>query len=263
VNPTLLKLAKTACLVEYNSGDYTTYLTRIFSGNPDFAEAIVEWGADERRHGLALKRWAEMCDPEFNFDNALKRFTSSYRVPMEVDESVRGSLGKELVARCIVESGTSSYYAALSDASDEPVFKQICKLISIDEIHHYNLFFKFLKQYIPRENLSVWQRTKVALSRCIEVSDEEMSFAYVASNKPNEEISKANLKSYSSEFMSLTYGLYQYKHMRSALKLIWRAAGLDRFSWLEQPLAATIYKMLQRKAEYVRRQELSSGLAGK
>ena len=57
---------------------------------------------------------------------AFARFRAGYKLPLDATASVRGSQAGEMMARCIVETGTSSYYSALEDATDEPVLKQIC-----------------------------------------------------------------------------------------------------------------------------------------
>ena len=45
------------------------------------------------------------------------------------------------MARCVVESGTSSMYSALRDSTDEPVLKAICHRIAGDEFRHFRLFY--------------------------------------------------------------------------------------------------------------------------
>ena len=60
--------------------------------------------------------------------------------------SSRGSRCGELVARCIVETGTSSYDTALMDAVEEPVLKEICRNIAADELRHYKLFYDHVTQ---------------------------------------------------------------------------------------------------------------------
>jgi enoyl-[acyl-carrier-protein] reductase (NADH) len=40
-------------------------------------------------------------------------------LPLDVTDSVRGSRTSELIARCMVETGTSSYYTALAEAGRE------------------------------------------------------------------------------------------------------------------------------------------------
>src|SRR5258708_25612692 len=51
----------------------------------------------------------------------------------------------EMVARCVVEIGTSAYYTALREAAAEPVLQEICRHIAADELRHYRLFYKNLR----------------------------------------------------------------------------------------------------------------------
>jgi hypothetical protein len=126
VDPDILKLVKAASLVEYNGGDYATYLCNVFSDDDEFQAAARAWANEEVRHGRALGRWAEMADESFDFEASFQTFLAGYRLPLEATASVRGSRSGELVARCMVEIGTSSYYTALAEAAEEPVLRAIC-----------------------------------------------------------------------------------------------------------------------------------------
>jgi len=121
VNPALLAAVKAASLVEYNAPDYVAYLKRVYRGAPESTiHAIEHWGDEEIQHGLALGRWGELADPDFHFDSAFARFRALYR-PSHFesgDGSVRGSRRGEMIARCVVESGTSSLYSAMRDGTD-------------------------------------------------------------------------------------------------------------------------------------------------
>ena len=64
VDPELLQTVKAAALVEANSQDYVTYLHNVFAGDEDFSEAASHWGFEERQHGDALGKWAELVDPD-------------------------------------------------------------------------------------------------------------------------------------------------------------------------------------------------------
>ncbi len=132
----LIKLVKAASMVESNGGDYAIYLCNVFADDPEFQVAARAWAAEEVQHGEALGRWAGMADPSFDFAASFKRFTEGYALPLDATASVRGSRAGELVARCIVEVGTSSYYSALAAASEEPVLKAICRRIAADEFRH-------------------------------------------------------------------------------------------------------------------------------
>ena len=54
VDPEILKVAKAASMVEYNGGDYATYLCNVFADDPAFQAAAKAWAAEEVQHGLAL-----------------------------------------------------------------------------------------------------------------------------------------------------------------------------------------------------------------
>src|SRR5690348_15506929 len=151
VDPELLRIVKAASLVEQNGADYTRYLCNVFADDAEFQAVARRWGAEEIQHGKALGRWARLADPTFDHAAASARFTAGFRVDVDARASVRGSRAGELVARCIVETGTSSYYTALAEASGEPVLQAICKRIAADEWRHYKLFYTHLKRYLVRE----------------------------------------------------------------------------------------------------------------
>ncbi len=169
LDPEIVKLIKAASLVEYNGAAYAHHLCRIFDDDSDFQESARRWGAEEIQHGNALARWAELANPEFNFEAAFRRFQAGYQVDFDCAISRRGSRSGEMIARCIVEVGTSSYYAALRDAVREPVLKEICRNIAADEIRHYTLFYKNLMRCLERERVGLWGRARVAAKRIAEL----------------------------------------------------------------------------------------------
>jgi rubrerythrin len=228
VHPQLLAFARGACLVEFNADAYTDYLCRVFGSDPELQVQFRAWGAEEVRHGLALKKWVELADPHFDFERSVAIFRAAYQqVPKDGGESVRGSRARELVARCIVETGTTSYYSALKDAAQEPVFKEICRLIAQDEVSHFNLFRKALNNnYGPKEGLGFPSRFKVVVGRILETSDEELSFAYRAGNFPDEPIEQCRAKEYSKDFMRRVSGLYKPEHYGLIVGLTMKVLGI-------------------------------------
>ncbi len=228
VSSELLETVKTAALVEANSADYVTYLRNVFGNDHVFCAAVDRWGHEERQHGDALGRWAELVDPEFSFEHALANFRAGYRLPLEATESVRGSRAGELVARCVVESGTCSFYAAIRDATDDPVLKQICVFIAQDEAQHYRLFHAHLQRYLDGQPLRGWRRVQIALGRVKETDDDELSYAFYSANFA----ATSAPPSYDRRLCSRAYwrralGLYQPRHIKSAGFMIARAAGID------------------------------------
>jgi rubrerythrin len=222
VNADLLKVVQTAAMVERNGADYGQYLTNVFVGDADFQSAAAVWAAEEEQHGLALARWASLADPAFDADAAFARFTGLYRIPVESTTSVRGSRADELCARCIVETGTSSFYSAMRDATDEPVLKAICARIAADEIRHYKLFFSHLRRYLAREPTSVWRRLKVAFGRIAEADDDELASAWHAGTGAAGRYDRA---ASAGAYHARALGLYRQTHVARAARLIAKATG--------------------------------------
>ena len=167
VDPDLMAVVKTAALVERNSSDYAAYLCNVFPQDAAFQEAARAWAVEEAQHGEALGRWAELADPSFNFRESFRRFSEGYRINVDATASVRGSRSRELIARCVVESGTSSFYSALRDATGEPVLKDICHRIAGDEFRHYKLFYSLLSAVSAGHRSRGGPAFPVACGRCL------------------------------------------------------------------------------------------------
>lgn len=222
VDPDLVPIVKAASMVEYNANDYRTYLQKVFRDDVRFVKAVDNWTEEERQHGVALARWAKLVDPEFDFDVSFKRFTDGFRPPLDVEASVRGSLTGELIARCMVETGTNSFYSALVAATDEPVLKAICRNIADDEFAHYSLFHSYMTRYLERERLGLRERLRIALIRIAETEDDELAYAYYAVNnwgKPYDR--RANSAAYGKRTMAL----YTPSIVRNGVRLTMKALG--------------------------------------
>jgi rubrerythrin len=245
VDPEVVKLVKAAALVEFNGGDYATYLGRVFGDDVEFRAAAEDWAEEEVQHGQALANWAKLADPSFDFEAAFKRFTDGYQIPLDVTASVRGSRAGELVARCIVETGTSSYYSALTDATDEPVLREICRNIAADEFRHYKLFYTHLRRYLQREGLNAWGRLKITLSRLKESEDDELAYAYFAANHPEQVYDRAR---FSNAYARRAYSVYRRRHVERGIAMALKASGLNPTGHLNKLLTGLACWFLQLRA---------------
>jgi rubrerythrin len=225
VDPEILRNIKAAAMVERNGSDYGIYLGRVFSDDPEFTDSVNRWAGEEVQHGAALGRWAQLADPSWDFDAAFARFRKGYQLPLDATRSVRGSQAGEMMARCIVETGTSSYYSALKDASDEPVLKQICAKIAADEFRHYKLFYEQLRRCLKRDRLSRWGRLRIGWGRLAESGDDELAYAYFAANEPEDAVydRKRAMEAYARR----AYPLYRPSHVQRAMAMVLKAVGLE------------------------------------
>ena len=223
VDPDLVPIAKAASLVEHNGAAYAHHLCRIFADDPEFQETARRWGEEEVQHGRALARWAALADPGFDFDAAFARFQAGFRVDFDADRSRRGSRSGEMVARCVVEIGTSSYYAALREAAAEPVLQEISRHIAADELRHYRLFYKQLDRCLAGERIGRLGRLRVALGRIAESQDDELAYAYYAANEADRPYDR---RRYSRAYARRAYPLYRPHHVERGVAMLLKAVGL-------------------------------------
>jgi hypothetical protein len=248
VDPELLKIVKAAALVEFNGEDYGRYLCGVFAGDDLMIRAARHWALEEVQHGEALARWAKLADPAWEFERAVARFRAGFRVDVEAGESIRGTRAGELVARCMVETGTNSYYTALANAADEPVLSEICGRIAADELRHYNMFFLHLKRWLERDGIGGWQRLKIGLARVSESEDDELAFAYFAANAPED--AAYDRKTYSDAYLGRAARFYRAADMDRATGMVLKACGLSPEGWLARaakPVARYLFLRQQRK----------------
>ena len=164
------------------------------------------------------------ADPAFDFTKASARYSAGFRVDLNAQASIRGSQAGELIARCIVETGTSSYYTALADACEEPVLKAICRNIAADELRHYKLFYDHLKRYLDRDALNRLQRFKIGLSRMQESEDDELAYAYFAANAPEDAVYDHD--KYTHAYAARAYRFYRPHHVERVVAMVFKACGL-------------------------------------
>jgi rubrerythrin len=254
LDPEHLNLIKAACMVEHHGSAYGQYLCAVFSEEPSVCADALVWAEEEIQHGKALRRYAEMADPDFDFDDAFSRFTKGHPIDVSAEQSVRGSLCGEMVARCAVEVGTSTYYSALRDSIQEPVLREICHHIAADEFRHYKLFYNYAKHFQKVERLSRWARVKIVLGRIAEIGDDELSYAYYCGSG---DTGPYRRKQANAACMARTLKLYRFEHVQRGVGMTLKSAGIKpqgifgktviRLSWIGFRIYA---RHLQRSASY-------------
>ncbi|MGC2414410.1 MAG: acyl-ACP desaturase [Stellaceae bacterium] len=223
LDPGIVGIVKAAALVEHNGAAYAHHLCRIFADDPAFQGTARRWGEEEIQHGRALARWASLADPEFDFERAFARFQAGFRADFDSARSRRGSRAGEMVARCIVEIGTSAYYTALREAAREPVLQEICRHIAADELRHYRLFYKHLDRCLAREPIGRLARLRIALGRVAEAEDDELAYAYYAANEGELPYDRRrNTRAYARR----AFALYRPHHVERGIAMLLKAVGL-------------------------------------
>ena len=246
VDPDILRIVKAASLVEGNGSDYAQYLCGIFHDDLEFHAIALRWGEEEVQHGRALGRWAALADPGFDFETAKARFTKNFRVDLGADSSSRGSRAGEMVARCVVETGTSSYYSALAEAAREPVLRELCRRIAADEFRHYRLFLGLVRRYDPMNRLGLIGRLRIVFQRVRESEDDELALAYHTANGGSEPYDRlSSVKAYSNR----AYRLYRRHHVERVAAMILKTMGLPASGKLGQMVSGIAWWLIQSRVK--------------
>ncbi|KAF1048698.1 ferritin-like domain-containing protein [Xylophilus sp.] len=155
---TLFYLACSASFVESGSDMYTRNLIEYFQGDAEVTQWLsAHWEAEELQHGQALRAYVQHVWPEFDWEPAYRDFLAEYAGYCKV-ELLAPSRALEMSARCVVETGTATYYRALARATTEPVFIDLALRIAADEVSHYKHFYRFFRRYRDQERVG---RTRV------------------------------------------------------------------------------------------------------
>jgi hypothetical protein len=248
VDPHTIPIMKAAAMVERNGTDYAAYLKGVFHDDPDFRQAAENWANEEVQHGDALGKWATLADPGWDYPAAFARYKAGFRINTEADASIRGSRTGELIARCMVEIGTSSYYTAVAEATAEPVLQLICRQIAADEYRHFKLFYDHMRRYLARENLSFLQRLRIAAGRVTETEDDELAFAFHCANDPPG--LAYNHERCLAAYLGKAFGYYRQHHISRGIGMMFKAVGLPprgRLSDLSTRLAWQYVQRRQRR----------------
>lgn len=248
----LAKVVRAAALVEYGGNHYADYLCNVFAGDDALCDIIRGWALEEVQHGKALARWAVLADPAYNLDERYAEFRKGYSLDTSAENSVRGSGSGELLARCMVETGTSSYYTAMAERTEEPVLKAICQHIAADELRHYKLFYTHLQRYLEKEPMSLLARLRVAVGRIVESEDDELAYAYFAANTNGDAVYER--ARYSNAYMRRAFGFYRRHHIERVVSMVFKACGLSPQSLVFRGVARVAWWSVSRKARRLERQ---------
>ncbi len=171
-------LVSTASFVEITTDLYTSNLTAHYVGDDEVTTWLQDhWQPEELQHGAALKRYVKTVWPSFDWDLAYQNFYREYGLLCNAAQ-LEATRSQEMVARCIVETGTSSYYTMVRDASPEPLLKRIAHHIRTDEVGHYKYFFRYFRKYAQQESVSRRAIFQALWTRIREIDNEDGLIAY-------------------------------------------------------------------------------------
>jgi len=166
-----------ASFVETLSDLYTRNLVTYFQGHIEATHWLrQEWELEEVQHGNALKQYVLTVWPDFDWEKAYQGFVNAY-LPFCQTDLLGPTHALEMASRCVVETGTASFYTMIQAASPEPVLSALAGRIRADEVHHYKYFYRYFQEYQRQEKNSRWRIGRELWKRVSEVDQEDSYFA--------------------------------------------------------------------------------------
>jgi len=166
-----------ASFIESAAELYTQNLSEHYADDPVLTAWLSDrWRWQELQHGAALRAYVEHAWPDFPWEAAYAGFLADYAQMCTVAALDRDP-ALELVARCVVETGTATLYRTIADLAAEPVLEALADRIYRDEIQHYKAFLRAYDAVRERRRLG---RLDVLRSLCERVQEAQVSDAACA-----------------------------------------------------------------------------------
>jgi len=230
-------LVCSASFMESSSETFTRNLLDYFADDGELGPWLsAAWEPEELQHGRALKTYVQHVWPAFDWDGAYSDFFAEYAKLCTAD-ALEPTHGQEMVARCIVEMGTTTFYQALSAMSEESVLRDLTWRIRTDEVQHYKHFYRSFLRYREQEQLHRSQVMATIWRRVVELrqSDADVALRHAAAWYFRED-QQAAAQSVRQVFARMATQYPIELGVRMALKPLLLPAQIQR--WVERPLAA-------------------------
>jgi len=225
----LFYLLASASFIEITSDLYTSNLVAFYRRDAEVVDWLERhWQPEELQHGAALKRYVQAAWPDFDWEAAYRAFLVDYGKLCTVDQ-LAGSRALEMAARCVVETGTASFYRMLSEQTREPVLKQLAANISADEVRHYKHFYRYFRRYqaLEQPSRAAVMRTLWKRAAAIDAEDAFCAFKplYLARH-PGAAFSRRDYEAYRVDVRQLVKNHFPHA---MAIKMLLKPLGLNSF----------------------------------
>lgn len=244
----LLYMVTSASFVEITTDLYTRNLITYFAGDNEVQAWLGEgWEPEEMQHGEALKQYSKIAWPHFDWEAVYRRFLDDYSTYCQV-EQLGPTRALEMARRCIVETGTCSYYSMLARISPCPVLRQLAEKIRADEAGHYRHFLTYFRRYFDNERPARKAILKTLWGRVKEIDGEDayIAFKYVwEALNPGEQFQRSHYVAMSQQLRQLAVDHYPF---RMATHMALQPLGLNpsvqlRIDRLAAPAIRTLMRI--------------------
>lgn len=223
----LFYILASASFIEVTSDLYTRNLVEFFRHDGEVAGWLEHvWVREELQHGAALKRYVETAWPDFDWEGAYRNFVADYGRICTADR-LAGTRALEMAARCVVETGTASFYRMISEQSREPVLRLLAAKISADEVRHYKHFYRYFRRFQAIERPSRTAVLRTLWNRTTDIDAEDAFYSFKAvhlAHTGDMELRKGDYQTYRDGVRQLARRHYP---LAMSVKMLLKPLGLN------------------------------------
>ena len=241
----LFHMVSSASLVEFASDVYTRNLAKFFHDDDEVVDWLTQsWEKEELQHGEALRRYVQAAWPDLDWESAYEGFIAELLPCYSVDR-LAPTRALEMVGRCLVESGTATFYRMMSALATEPVLKEVARKISADEVRHYKHFYRYYLRYREIEKPGRSAVLRMLWARSSEIDTEDVVYAVkhiLRVHNPHVRWQRSEYEAVRNASLRLARRHYPYA---MATKMLLKPLGLNAaISRVVAPAAASAARLL-------------------
>jgi hypothetical protein len=248
VSKDVLKIVKTASIVDANALAHGEALKKTFRDDPVFLKAINSWANKKKAHCEVLLKWVHHVDPSFDFERSYARFCDLVRKGAGRPDKTSTACPGDLLSRCIWEASSSSFYLLLHKRSKEPILKALAHRIALDDLRGYRMFYSHMSRYLETTHMSFLKRVSIAVKRMRAYDDLELASAYFSANTPPSAL--FSQKFYSRAYYGRVLPYYTPELVHRSVSLITRAVGLKSYQKWLVPFERLTWWLLARQGRH-------------
>lgn len=223
----LFYILASASFIEITSDLYTRNLVEFYRHDSEVAGWLEHvWVREELQHGAALKRYVQTAWPDFDWEGAYRNFVADYGQLCTADR-LASTRALEMAARCVVETGTASFYRMISEDSREPVLRMLAARISADEVRHYKHFYRYFRRFQAIERPSRAAVLRTLWSRTTDIDAEDVFHSFRAVHltlSGDTELHKGDYETYRNGLRQLAR---RHFPLGMAVKMLLKPLGLN------------------------------------
>jgi hypothetical protein len=220
-------LVASASFIETAADLYTENLVLHFPDPRARDWLSKRWQPEELQHGRALRAYIEAAWPDLDWQKGYAGFFEEYSKLCTM-EQLEGSRALEMAARCMVETGTATFYTTLHAWAREPVLKRLTGFIRRDEVRHYNYFRSFYQVYQAEERVGRLRVLRALQKRFVEAEQEDAYIGFKHAWRiryPGQRFRDSDFAEFRSEVRERLRPHYPY---RMAVQMVLQPLDLNR-----------------------------------